>query len=226
MPLLCQVPLAPHVCVSVPQLPQATGCVWPGAQTPVHDAAPAPCVHVWLVQVAGAAQSPVVLHVETPLLAHRVAPGVHVPWQDAVSPLCMQAWFVHPTAVPHIPLLPQLCTAALPEHWELPCVHDPEHMPPTQIDLLQATGALQTPVVLQVSTPPAPPLSASLAHVVEPGAQEPMQTPPAHAWPEQVFTGTWDSRSASHSTTVVALPQALPPGLAPVHSGSRDAHIP
>ena len=48
MPLVCQVPLALHVCVSVPQLPQATGFIPPGAHTPVHT----PETHVWPVQVA------------------------------------------------------------------------------------------------------------------------------------------------------------------------------
>ncbi len=42
VPLVCQVPVALHVCVSVPQLPHATGFVWPDAHTPVH----APDTHV------------------------------------------------------------------------------------------------------------------------------------------------------------------------------------
>ena len=49
VPLVCQAPLALQVCVSVPQLPQATGLVWPGPHTPVHLPVPVPETHVWLV---------------------------------------------------------------------------------------------------------------------------------------------------------------------------------
>jgi hypothetical protein len=55
----CQAPLALHVCVSVPQLPQATGLVWPGVHTPVQ----LPPTHAWLVQVAGLPHWPAALHV-------------------------------------------------------------------------------------------------------------------------------------------------------------------
>jgi hypothetical protein len=51
LPLLCHEPAALHVCVSVPQLPHATGFVWPGAQEPVHDAVPLLATHVLLVHV-------------------------------------------------------------------------------------------------------------------------------------------------------------------------------
>jgi hypothetical protein len=36
VPLVCHAPLGLQVCVSVPQLPQGTGLVCPGAQVPVH----------------------------------------------------------------------------------------------------------------------------------------------------------------------------------------------
>jgi hypothetical protein len=49
VPLVCQAPLALQVCVSVPQLPQATGLVWPGPHTPVHFPVPVPDTHVWLL---------------------------------------------------------------------------------------------------------------------------------------------------------------------------------
>jgi hypothetical protein len=42
VPLLCQVPLDVHVCVSIPQLPHGTGCVWLGAHMPTQ----APARHV------------------------------------------------------------------------------------------------------------------------------------------------------------------------------------
>jgi hypothetical protein len=48
VPLVCHMPLVLQVCVSVPQLPQVTGSVCPGAQTPAH----APLTHVWSEQVA------------------------------------------------------------------------------------------------------------------------------------------------------------------------------
>ncbi len=42
---VCQLPVASHVSVSVPQLPHVTGFVWVGAHTPEHT----PDTHVWLV---------------------------------------------------------------------------------------------------------------------------------------------------------------------------------
>jgi hypothetical protein len=46
VPLLCQAPLALQVCGSVPQVPQATGSVWPGAHTPVQVPVPVPDTQV------------------------------------------------------------------------------------------------------------------------------------------------------------------------------------
>jgi hypothetical protein len=60
----CQVPLALHVWVLVPQLPQATpGFVCPGAHMPWHD----PETHVWLTHGAGLPHWPLDPHVSTPL---------------------------------------------------------------------------------------------------------------------------------------------------------------
>src|SRR5262249_8325248 len=78
-PLLCHAPAVLHVCVSVPvlQLPQATGCVWPGAHRP----AQAPCTHVWLTQATGLPHAPFASHVSTPLTEHGVEPGLQDPPQ-------------------------------------------------------------------------------------------------------------------------------------------------
>jgi hypothetical protein len=66
VPLVCQAPIGEQVCVSVPQLPQATGFVWPGAQTPVH-AVP---TQVWFTHATGGPHWPLPLHVSTPLPEH------------------------------------------------------------------------------------------------------------------------------------------------------------
>jgi hypothetical protein len=73
VPLVCQAPLVLQVCVSVPQLPQATGLVWPGPHTPLQ----APDTHVWLVHATALPHWPHELQVSTPLPEHCVAPGVH-----------------------------------------------------------------------------------------------------------------------------------------------------
>jgi hypothetical protein len=78
VPLVCHAPLAPQVCGSVPQVPQATGSVWPGAHTPVQVPVPVPDTHVWLVHATGVAlHCPHASQVRTPLLEHLVAPGAH-----------------------------------------------------------------------------------------------------------------------------------------------------
>lgn len=70
-------PLASHVSVSVPQLPQADMRVWPGAHTPLH----APLTHVWFMHATALPHCPVASHVCTPLLEleHCVLPGTQTP---------------------------------------------------------------------------------------------------------------------------------------------------
>jgi hypothetical protein len=64
-----------HVCVSVPQLPQGTGFVVPGAHDPVH----APAEHVSPTHATALPHWPHASHVCTPLVLvlHCLAPGVH-----------------------------------------------------------------------------------------------------------------------------------------------------
>lgn len=88
------VPFAVHV--SRAELPEH--CVWPGAQTPPHEATAPTTRHVVLEQVAGGPQVPVAVHVATALIgllllsvAHSVAPGAHTPWQVAELLLATQA---------------------------------------------------------------------------------------------------------------------------------------
>jgi len=108
---------------------------------------------------------------------HSVAPGVQLPWHDAVLPLATHAWLVHGTAVPQVPPVLQVCTAALPEHCDDPGEQFPVHAPPEQVALPQSTGAPHVPVELQVSTP----LLLVPPHWVCPGAHEPVQEPPTQA---------------------------------------------
>src|ERR1700722_3502730 len=108
VPLLCQAPLVPHVCVSVPQLPHATGFVWPGAHTPAHVPVPGPDTQVLFVQPTAVLHAPLVLHVSTPLPEQLVAPGL--PW-PAQAP-ATHAWSVQAVGVPQVPET-QDCTEAL-----------------------------------------------------------------------------------------------------------------
>ena len=126
----------PHVCVFVPQLPQAIGLVWPGAHTPVH--APVAVTHVRFAHAEPLlCQLPVEshvwgcwpLHVTEPSAHATQAPFKHVgvglvqggptschpvepPHCCGCVPLQRTAFFVH---VPHVPLL-LLHTGMLPEH--------------------------------------------------------------------------------------------------------------
>lgn len=86
------------------------------------------------------------------------------------------------TGVPHIPLLPHVWTAVLPEHCVAPGVQVPVQMPAEQTPVVQATGELQVPVELHVSTALVEPPSAPGAHWTDPGAHEPVQAPATHAW--------------------------------------------
>jgi hypothetical protein len=129
VPLVCQAPLALQICVSVPQVPQATGFVWPGAHTPVQVPVPVPATQVWLVHATG-----VVLHcphasqVWTPLLEHRVAPGVHtdaagheqalhaqVALHDSV-PYVLQLCVPFGAHAPWLAQVPLLCHVPLAPH--------------------------------------------------------------------------------------------------------------
>jgi hypothetical protein len=75
VPLLCQLPLDVHVCVSIPQLPHGTGCVCPGAHMPTQ----APVRQVWSTHAWGMAHCPLPPHVCTALPEQRICPGEQVP---------------------------------------------------------------------------------------------------------------------------------------------------
>jgi hypothetical protein len=70
----CQLPLESHVWVSVPQLPQGTGLVCPGAHAPTHM----PPSHVWPVHGMAAPHIPPT-HCCALLPEHCVCPAVHAP---------------------------------------------------------------------------------------------------------------------------------------------------
>jgi hypothetical protein len=75
VPLLCQVPAAVHVCVSIPQLPHGTGCVCPGAHMPTQAAE----TQVWSTHAWGALHIPLPPHVCTALPEQRICPGEQGP---------------------------------------------------------------------------------------------------------------------------------------------------
>jgi hypothetical protein len=109
----CQTPPAPHVCVSVPQLPHDTGLVWPGEQLPTH----APPEQVELTHATGAPHMPP-LHVCTPLPEHCVSPLVH----DPVHTPPEQVPLAHATGLPTWPHASHVATP--PEaHCVCPGVH-------------------------------------------------------------------------------------------------------
>jgi hypothetical protein len=114
-PPLCQVPMLPHVCVSVPQLPHGTGFVSPGAHTPVHT----PEMHVFIAQAMGLPHAPVPSQVSTPLPEHCVWPEAHTPWHAPET----HVWFPHEAGMPHVE--PLQVSTPLPEH----CVAVPVHAP-------------------------------------------------------------------------------------------------
>jgi len=104
LPLLCQLPAAVHVCVSIPQLPHGTGCVCAGAHMPTH----APARHVWSTHACGAVHSPLPPHVCTPLPEQRICPGVQLP----ASAYEVVSLFASPP--PLLPLLLPLAPLLLP----------------------------------------------------------------------------------------------------------------
>ena len=115
-----------------------------------------------------------------------------------------------------MPVPSQVCTAALPEHCEVPGVHVPVHTPPEHAELLQATGDPQAPVALHVSTP----LRCS-SHSVAPGAHDPVQAPPTHAWFEHV-----DGGPQVPVVLHVDTPLTDPPSAPDAHSVAPGEHTP
>ncbi len=154
VPLVCQAPLALQVCVSVPQLPQAAGFVWPGAHTPAQVPVPVPDTHVLLVHATVVVpHCPQASHVCTPLPEHRVAAGVHTGVDGHEQ-------------VPH-PQVPQVCVP-----YELHvCVAFRVHAP----EVTHAPLVCQAPLALQVwmSVPQVPQATG----FVWPGAHTPVQVP-------------------------------------------------
>jgi hypothetical protein len=154
VPLVCHAPAGPHVCVSVPQLPHATGLLWPGAHMPVH----APATHVWSLQAMAAPQWPVPSQVCTPLPEHCVAPaGLHGPthWPAMHAPL------VHGEAAlqavqPSTPAT-QVCTL-LPEHCVAPPLHASTHAASGPAGLSGA-GCASSPVAESAAVAPSGPAS-------------------------------------------------------------------
>jgi hypothetical protein len=70
-----------------------------------------------------------------------------------------------------------------------PGVHVPAHAPAAQTEL-QATGALQAPAGLHVSTPLPGPPSEAVEHCVLPGTHWPEQAPATHAeFVQEVMVG-------------------------------------
>ena len=183
VPLVCQAPLALQVCVSVPQLPQATGSVCPGAHTPVQVPVPEPDTHVLLVHATALPHWPQALQVSTPLPEHCVAPGVHAGFagheqlphahvelhssdpyvlHDCVAAFAHAPWLEHVPLVCQAPLALQVCVSVpqLPQAtgfvWpgaQAP-VQVPVPVPVTQVWLVQAaTVEAHWPHALHVCTP-------------------------------------------------------------------------
>ena len=71
------------------------------------------------MQVAGALQVPLELHVSTPLLTHWVVPGMHEP----VHAPDTHAWFTHAVALCHVPDVVHVCGCVLDAHCVCPWPH-------------------------------------------------------------------------------------------------------
>jgi len=205
-PLVCQAPLALQLCVSVPQLPQATAFVWPGAQTPVQ----VPDTQVVFTHPTALPQDPEGSHVSTPLPEQRVAAGehdpVHIPepvqtYVQRVPAFCQAPASLHACgwaplhcAAPgeHARQLPALQTLAhvAPPSCHVPelshvsgcrplhCI-DPGEQTPTQLPALQ--------VVVQVVPSCSVPVGSHVSgvgplHSLVPGVQLPEQTPPSQTY--------------------------------------------
>jgi len=120
-----------------------------------------------------------------------------------------------------MPLLPQVCTAALPEHCVAPGAQVPVHTPFEHAALPHATGAPQAPLALHVSTPSPLPPSAVVEQRTDPGEHDPVQAPPTHAEFEQV-AGVPHVPVALHVET----PLTEPPSDPTAHSVAPGAHTP
>jgi hypothetical protein len=104
---------------------------------------------------------------------HCVWPG---PQDPVHAPLTHVELVLQVTEPPHVPVVSHVSTP-LPdaEQRVAPGVQLPWHAPLTHAWLVQGIGALQVPVVLQVSTP-------LLTQRVAPGVQVPAQALLTHAW--------------------------------------------
>jgi hypothetical protein len=111
---LCQLPLPVQVCVSVPQLPQATELVWPGAQTPVH----VPLTHVWFVHRTGVPHSSLESQVWALLPEHSFCPDVQAPMHTPPTHMPV----LHVVGGCHCPQAPQSSTLVAVAHWGTPGV--------------------------------------------------------------------------------------------------------
>jgi hypothetical protein len=187
---------------------------WPGAQVPVHE----PLMQVMLEQPTGEVNPPSAPHVSMPLFWHSTWLGAQTPVHLPVD--CSQVWLLHAVGVPHCPLLPQACVL-LPEHPNVPGVHEPLHCAPVtpaspaSRSPAPASGTTQMPwhgdavphVPMEVQVETALPW-----HWVWLGAHEPVHDPPTHAWFE-------------HGTGVPQVP-ASPHVMTPLfeHSVAPGAH--
>ena len=150
-----------QVWVSVPQLPQDTGWVWPGPHTPVQ----APDTHVWLLHVAGLPQLPVPSQVSTPFAEHCLEPGEHEPLH---VPAPVQT-YMHAE--------PEFCHAPVPSHFwgwlPLHCIAlgvQAEQVPALQTVLQAEPWFTHVPVESHF-------WGCRPLHCSEPGEHVPAQTP-------------------------------------------------
>jgi hypothetical protein len=116
----CQVPLALHVCKSVPQLPHETGLVAPGVHMPVQ----VPWLQTYWQAAPLSAHVPFDAHFCGWRLLHWSAPGVHDP---AHIPAVHTLGHGVPTFC-QVPVASHFC-GWLPLHCRAPGTHVPEHVP-------------------------------------------------------------------------------------------------
>jgi len=163
VPLVCQAPLALQLCVSIPQFPQATGFVWPGAHTPVQ----APDTQVVSTHPDAIPHVPEESHVSTPLPEQRVAPGEHDPVQE---PAPVQTYWQREPAFCQAPAV-HVCG------WSpLHCVAPDEHaaqLPALQTLAQAAPASSHEPELSHV-------WGSRPMHCIDPGEHTPMQLPLLH----------------------------------------------
>ena len=163
-PLLCHPPIALHVCVSVPQLPQPIGYTWPGAQTPLH----VPLAHVWpLHGVWSVCVPPTHVHGALLTASHPVCPGAQLPAHAPVDGLhvepehaCAAAVCTPPTHVHGVfddVKQPTDPVAQLPAHDPAVHVAPVQGVPGVCVPLTHVQGVL----ALHPTSPGAHPASAS-----------------------------------------------------------------